>query len=370
VEPSWHTLSGSSGSASGGESNGVGVPRTLRRRFGPSIGAVVLIALLALLGGFAPAIAQPPPPDNAADAAEQLRQVQREAEVLTEDWHAATDALEASQSQVATLQAAVEPARADVEAAKANEEQFRRQVDVMVMTAFESGNLDQLNAVLASGSPQEFLDQMSALEAIAADHRKSLDELIAVADRTARAQAEADAAVQRAQAAADEAARAEQDVSARKRDAEIRIDEAERLLERLTPQQRRDRAGPVEPSPSGPIVGTGAGVEALRAAQTQLGKPYQWGAEGPDRFDCSGLTSWAFKRAGVTLPRSSRQQATVGRSVSFDDLRPGDLVFSYQPISHVGIYVGEGRMLAAPQTGDVVKYQRVSSSNFTSARRF
>jgi cell wall-associated NlpC family hydrolase len=330
----------------------------------------VLVALLALLAGFAPAAAQPPPPDNAADAAEQLRQVQREAEVLTEEWHAATDALNASQSQVATLQAAVEPARAAVEAAKATEEQFRVQVDVMAMTAFESGNLDQFNALLASASPQEFLDQMSALETITADHRKSLDELIAVVNQTAGAQVEADAAVQRAQGAADEAAKAEQDVSVRKRDAEIRIDEAERLLDRLTPQQRRERTGPIEPGPSGPIIGSGAGVEALRAAQTQLGKPYRWGATGPNSFDCSGLTSWAFKRAGLTLPRSSRQQATVGRSVSFDDLSPGDLVFSYQPISHVGIYAGEGKMLAAPQTGDVVKYQTVSSRNFTSARRF
>ncbi|WP_142058355.1 NlpC/P60 family protein [Pseudonocardia kunmingensis] len=331
--------------------------------------ATAVAVLLALFAGFAPAVAQPQPPGNAAEAAEQLKQVQREAEALTEEWHAATDALDARQSELAALQEAVTPTRAAADAAKADEEQFRQQVDAVTMSAFESGKLDQLNALLSSGSPQEFIEQMSALETIASDYREVLDQLVVVVDQTTRAQAAADVAAHRAQAAADQAASAEQEVSARKRDAEIRIDEAERLLERLTPQQRRERTGPVETGPSGPIVGSGAGVEALRAAQTQLGKPYKWGAEGPNSFDCSGLTSWAFKRAGITLPRSSSQQANVGRSVPMADLRPGDLVFSYQPISHVGIYVGDGKMLAAPQTGDVVKYQKVSSRTFTSARR-
>jgi cell wall-associated NlpC family hydrolase len=210
---------------------------------------------------------------------------------------------------------------------------------------------------------------MSALETIAADYREALDQLVAVVDQTARAQAEADAAVARAQAAADEAAKAEQDVAARKRDAEIRIADAERLLESLTPRQRRDRNGPIEAGPSGPILGIGAGVEAVRAAQTQLGKPYKWGGTGPGSYDCSGLTSWAFKQAGVTLPRSSSQQARVGSAVSFANLKPGDLVFYYQPVSHVGIYVGDGKMINSPQTGDVVKYSTVNSSAFTTARR-
>jgi cell wall-associated NlpC family hydrolase len=295
--------------------------------------------------------------------------VNREAEALTEEWHAASDALDARQSELSTLQAAVEPARAAVDAAKANEEQFRQQVDAVAMSTYESGNLDQFNALLASGSPQEFLDQMSALETIASDYREALDQLVAVVDQTARAQADADAAVARAQAAADEAAKAEQDVSARKRDAEIRIDEAERLLEQLTPQERRDRNGPVESGPSGPLLGTGAGVEAARAAQTQLGKPYRWGATGPGSYDCSGLTTWAFKQAGVTLPRSSSQQARVGQAVSWDNMEPGDLVFYYSPVSHVGIFVGDGKMINSPQTGDVVKYSTVNRSAFSGARR-
>jgi cell wall-associated NlpC family hydrolase len=275
----------------------------------------------------------------------------------------------ARQAELQTLQAAVAPAKAAVDAAKANEEQYRRQVDALAMGTFESGNLDQFNALLASGSPQDFLDQMSALETLSADYKDALAQLQAVVDQTAKAQSDAGDAVARAQAAADEAAKAEQDVAGRKRDAETRINDAEQLLKRLSPQQRRDRNGPDVGAPSGSITGTGVGVEALRAAATQLGKPYKWGATGPSSFDCSGLTSWSFKQAGVTLPRSSFQQARVGSSVSWDNMRPGDLVFYYSPPSHVGIYAGGGKMIDAPQTGDVVKYQTVSSSAFSGARR-
>jgi peptidoglycan DL-endopeptidase CwlO len=247
-----------------------------RRRSVPTAGALLLASLLALVLGAAPASAQPPPPPpppptNAADAAAQLDKVQREAEALTEEWHAAQDTVDARQAELKTLRDAVGPAQSAVDAAKANEEQYRQQLDAVAMGTFESGNLDQFNALLASGSPQDFLDQMSALETLSADYKSALEQLSSVVDDTAKAQADANAAVERAQTAADEAKRAEEDVANRKRDAEIRIDQAEKLLERLSPQQRRARNGPEENAPSGPITGTGAGVEALRAAATQLG---------------------------------------------------------------------------------------------------
>ncbi|MBN9100374.1 MAG: C40 family peptidase [Pseudonocardia sp.] len=324
-------------------------------------------AAAAALAAPATTPAPPPRPTNATDAAAQLDQVQREAEALTEQWHAAQDALTARQQDVTNFQNAVGPAKAAVDVAKANEESYRKQVDAVAMATFESGNLDQFNALLASGSPQDFLDQMSALESLSSQYKEALGQLSAEVDKTTAAQSDADAAVARAQAAVAQATKAEQDLGARKKDAEMRIDEAEKLLAQLSPQQRRDRNGPGADAPD--ITGSGVGVEALRAAATQLGKPYVWGAEGPNSYDCSGLTSWAFKKAGVTLPRSSSQQALVGRAVSWDQLQPGDLVFYYSPVSHVGIYAGNGTFIDAPQSGDVVKYQKVSRSAFTGARR-
>lgn len=345
-------------------------PRTPFRagRSASTVGSVIAMVAVSLLVAASPATAQQDPPGNAADAARQLEQVNHEAEALTEQWHAAKDTFEQRQTELETLQAAVEPTRAALETAVLEEEQFRVEIDSVAMTAFESGNLDQLNALLESQSPEDFLDQMSAIETLAIDYRDKLDQLLTKVDETAQKRIDADAAIARAQAAADEAARAEEDVENRKRDAEKRIDEAQRLLDRLSPQQRRARVGPDLSGPS-EINGSGVGVEAIRAAMKMLGKPYRYGAEGPGSFDCSGLTSWAFKQVGVTLPRSSSQQARVGQSVSRDQLQPGDLIFFYQPVSHVGIYVGDNKMINAPQTGDVVKYSDISSRPITGARR-
>ena len=324
----------------------------------------------------APAPAAPAPaapaapstaPTNAADAQKQLDQVQRDAEALTEQWHASSDEVRARKQEVEKLQGAVGPAQALAAAARSDEESYRKQVDVVTMATFESGNLDQLDALLAAHSPQDFLDQMSALETISSEYRTVLTTLITKVGEADRAQADAAAAVARAQAAVAEAASAEQQLGERKRDADARIATAEHLLRALSPSERRDRNGPNVSAPA--ITGTGIGVAALRAAASQLGKPYRWGAQGPGSYDCSGLTSWAFAHAGVTLPRSSSQQALVGRPVSWNEMQPGDLVFYYSPVSHVGIYAGDGKFINAPQSGDVVRYQNVSRSAFSGARR-
>nr|WP_239028879.1 NlpC/P60 family protein [Pseudonocardia acidicola] len=210
---------------------------------------------------------------------------------------------------------------------------------------------------------------MSALETLSAEQKQALDELLAKVQATQKAQADADAATTAAQQAADAAQQAADEIGARKKDAETHVAEVEKLLAQLSPRQRDEINGPTISAPVLPILGTGVGVRALKAAATQLGKPYQWGATGPNSYDCSGLTSWAFRQAGITLPRSSSQQATVGQPVSWDQLQPGDLVFYYHPVSHVGIYAGDGKFINAPQTGDVVRYQTVSKSAFSGARR-
>ena len=112
--------------------------------------------------------------------------------------------------RAATLREAVDPARAAADTARGDEEGYRTQVD-RVALSFESGRLDTFNALLASGSPQDYLDQMSALEMISSDQAAALDTLTSVVERTRRAQSDADAAAGRAQTAADDAARAEQE---------------------------------------------------------------------------------------------------------------------------------------------------------------
>ncbi|OFI05521.1 putative endopeptidase p60 precursor [Clostridium acetireducens DSM 10703] len=100
-----------------------------------------------------------------------------------------------------------------------------------------------------------------------------------------------------------------------------------------------------------------------------LGRPYQWGGNGPDAFDCSGFTKYVYAHFGIGLPRIASDQQGVGTSVSRGDLQPGDLVFFGSPAHHVGIYVGNGCYIHAPRTGDVIKVSPLNRSDYSGARR-
>ncbi|WP_162795701.1 C40 family peptidase, partial [Nonomuraea lactucae] len=138
----------------------------------------------------------------------------------------------------------------------------------------------------------------------------------------------------------------------------------------LPPPQARARAYPAGSFMSGEQI-----TAALRAAASKLGRPYVWGAEGPDTFDCSGLVQWAFAQAGVRMPRVTHQQWVSGPQVPFNQMQPGDLIFwRLDPtnpgyISHVAIYWGDGKMLQAPRTGDVIKISPVHTRNLAGVVR-
>jgi cell wall-associated NlpC family hydrolase len=117
------------------------------------------------------------------------------------------------------------------------------------------------------------------------------------------------------------------------------------------------------------VEGTSVGANALRSALTQQGKPYAWGGAGPDAYDCSGLVQWAFKQAGADLPHSSRTQSTLGTPVTQAQLQPGDLVFFYEPVSHVGIYAGNGNIVHASTSGEPVKVSPMAGMPFHNASR-
>ncbi len=125
---------------------------------------------------------------------------------------------------------------------------------------------------------------------------------------------------------------------------------------------------PTPPVP--PVVASNKGTVALAFAQSQLGKPYSYGAAGSAAYDCSGLVLAAWKKAGVTLPRTSQQQFAFGAKVAQADLRPGDLVFFYGPSpSHVAIYVGNGQIIHSPRPGKAVEYSKIASMPYAGARR-
>lgn len=136
--------------------------------------------------------------------------------------------------------------------------------------------------------------------------------------------------------------------------------EAERKAGEEAAKENGGEAGGGAGTGSGPDSGYAAKAEKVLAfARAQIGRPYVWGATGPSSYDCSGLTQAAWKAAGVDLPRTTWDQVEVGTRVATADLRPGDLVFFYDDISHVGIYKGDGMMIHAPKPGANVREESI-----------
>jgi peptidoglycan DL-endopeptidase CwlO len=116
-------------------------------------------------------------------------------------------------------------------------------------------------------------------------------------------------------------------------------------------------------------TGDSVGVQALRWALTKVGDPYVWGAAGPSSFDCSGLVMWAYAQVGISLLHFTGDQWNEGQHISRSELEPGDLVFFFPTISHVGLYIGNGLMVDAPTFGVPVHVEPVFWSSYVGAVR-
>jgi cell wall-associated NlpC family hydrolase len=326
---------------------------------------LVLIGLAALAVSTPPAQAAPEPA-TAGDAATLMAARAHDLEKLTESFDAARDELAAQQAKAHSAQAAYQQAQAALVTA-------RRQVRGIARSAY-TGDSSSFAALIGSRSATEFVDRVSTLETIAGRQGAVLGQVQTVSDAAAQAEAAAQKAVAQAKATFD-AVRAQQTTL------QAQITTYQAAFNRLTAQEKQaalagetDRASRSADRtalpPAGPSVAPSQAAQtAVNTALAQRGKPYVWGAAGPESFDCSGLTQYAYAAAGVSLPHSSAMQARMGRAVTMSQLAPGDLVFYYSPISHVGIYIGNGQIVNAPTSGDVVKITGVTSVGAPTALR-
>ena len=131
-----------------------------------------------------------------------------------------------------------------------------------------------------------------------------------------------------------------------------------------------DVAGEVTSGSVANVAAPSTGSAIVSAARSKIGSPYVWGATGPNSFDCSGLTSWAYRQAGVEIPRTSQAQAAAGKQVSLDALQPGDIIVYYSGASHVGIYTGHGTIIDALNSGTPVGERSLNYMPIHSAVRF
>jgi cell wall-associated NlpC family hydrolase len=334
-------------------------PRPARR-----LGAAVLLAAAASLGlTCLPGTAAATPGTQAtttAEATQLVADAQHHLEVVTEQVNEAQVTLQQQQAAADTAGAAVTAAQAQL----ADLDEQMRQV---ARSAFTGENLSRFNALMTSGSADEFLAQVNTLDAIAGHVNEILEQVSAAATAAAEAKTAADTATAAARATLD-------DVTAQQADLQSQIAEYKAQYDRLSAAQKVEvnaaHAGPVLTQAADVPAPTQAAQVAVDTALAQLGDPYVWGAGGPNAFDCSGLTQYAYAAAGVQLPHSSAVQSTMGTAVPRSQLQPGDLVFFYSPVSHVGMYIGNGQMVHAATFGSPVQVTSVDMKGYAGARRF
>jgi cell wall-associated NlpC family hydrolase len=339
-------------------------PRTARRA------ALVLAGALGL--AFAPAPAGAEEPTTAAEAAALVAARGHELEVLTEDFNEARELL-------AGQQAAAQAAAAAVTEAQATAATARESVVGVARTAFTGDSMGSFQALMTSDSAEEFVNRVTLLQAVAGHQGELLDAAVVAGEAAAQARIVADRAAGEAQQQYDAVARQQADLQAQiagyQADyARLSADERRAALEAAAAAHgageggrasRTEREEPAAAS-SAPVVAASGSIQAVvDRALAQRGKPYVWAAGGPNSFDCSGLVQYAFQAAGINLPHSSRMQSSMGTPVSRADARPGDLVAFYSPVSHIGIYLGNGQMVHAPTSGDVVKVASVDNMGAT-----
>jgi peptidoglycan DL-endopeptidase CwlO len=213
----------------------------------------------------------------------------------------------------------------------------------------------------AADAERELAAQREHVEGLVEAQQEERDELRAV---VAAAEADLQAAQTELSEAEEEHRREQERLERERREREA----AERAAREAAERAAREAAQQQEQSSSG-SSGTPASSDraqqAVDAALSQVGKPYQWGAAGPDSYDCSGLTMWAWRQAGVSLPRTSRQQYAATQRISRSELRPGDFVFFAKPgrpIHHMAMYIGNGDVVEAPFTGENVRVNSRSLS--------
>ncbi|WP_040772153.1 NlpC/P60 family protein [Rhodococcus rhodnii] len=338
-----------------------------------ALAAGVLVAG-AVLSPVGPASADPAL-ENPTAALDRLSELSRESEQTTEAMHAAQMDLDAKQAAQHDAESLVAAAAAAADEAHGRVDEMRPAVDRVALANYQGARTNRLFALMVSDSPQQMLDQMSALDVIS---KQTADRVGGFTD----ASAEADAATARAEQAAGAAraataaAQAVSDELARKQsDLDAQIGEVTRAFESLTSAERDQLAGTPFPDGfdpgqilAGALPGSSSG--ALQAGMTRVGSPYSWGATGPGSFDCSGLVVWSYQQIGKSLPRSSQAQASGGTPVSRDQLQPGDVVVFYDDASHVGLYAGNGNVLHASTFGVPVKVESMDGMQYAGARRY
>ncbi|PJE94772.1 glycoside hydrolase [Streptomyces carminius] len=378
-------------------------------------GAVgITTAAVASLTILAQSAAQAAPEDDGPSARPSVEEVRKQVDTLYREAGGATQEYNAAKEKADKQRGKVDRLLDEAAERADRLNDARRELGTYATAQYRTGGVSDTAVLLLSSDPQTFFQQRHLLERMTdrrqqavedyRDQRRTADrkrteaagELARLTESQKKLSATrktvqgklAEARKLLAKLTAEERARlAEQE---RKRQEEARRKAAAAAAERKKQQElaeaeraeRAERAKRTAPQQTDTGTSTGTNTEtgtggtyaakaakAIAFAEAQLGKPYVWGATGPGSYDCSGLTGAAWRAAGISLPRTTWDQVETGTKVEKSRMQPGDLVFFYDDISHVGIYVGGGQMIHAPKPGAQVRYESVDHMPFHSAVR-
>ena len=298
-----------------------------------------------------------------------VSQVEKSVNRLTSQEDQAAQQYDQSEQQLSSAKQRLALVNREVKADQAKFESMRSQIAAIASAAYENGNMTSMGALLTSSTPQAVLSQASVLLQLSSDRSAQVNEFIQTARQLQQAQLTA-VRTKRAMATLDA-----QNL-ARKESLGKSLSQKKALLATLTAQQQQTvtttsigNGGTTKAT--NPVPVSGAAGQAVAYAYSKLGDPYVYGATGPDSFDCSGLVQAAWASAGVAIPRTTYEQVAALPAVSTSDLQPGDLLF-FDGDGHVGMYVGDGELIDAPQTGEDVEKVPLAgwySENLDSAAR-
>ncbi|CAM5397209.1 NlpC/P60 family protein [Streptomyces avidinii] len=314
--------------------------------------AAAAVALTAQSASAAPA---KPSKDEVKSQVDALYE---EAEQATEKFNGAKERQDKLEKEIAQLQDQVARGQGDLN-------DLRSTLGSMASAQYRNGGIDPSLGLLLSEDPDSYLDKASSLEHLSGKQVESVQ----------RIQAKQRTLAQQRQEAAGKLADLDatrKELAEKKKASADKLAEAQALLNTLTAQERsalKDEESRASRADSqrvdlGDVKASGRAGAALAAAKTKLGFTYQSGGTGPNVYDCSGLTQWAYKQAGVNISRTTFTQVNDGTRISRSQLQPGDLVFFYGDLHHVGLYAGNNMTLHASNPRSGIKYESMDNMPF------
>jgi peptidoglycan DL-endopeptidase CwlO len=289
---------------------------------------------------------------SGSSAGARVDRLYAQAESATEKYNGAAE-------RAGELRRQVEYAQQRAARGQAKVNRLRSALASFAGAQYRSGGLDPSVALMLSEDPDGYLDKSATLDRIGSRQEDKLGQLMSAQRELKQQRSEAGVKL-------SELERQRAELKRQKKAVEKRLAAARRLLGSLSPEEKAERAARERASRaegSGGRFGAGQGgsssaraAAAVAAARSAIGRPYVWGAAGPGSFDCSGLTQWAYGRAGTAIPRTSQGQRSAGRQVPLSQAQPGDLVVYRDDASHVAMYVGDGKVVHAAHPGEPVRY--------------